>query len=209
MSTMSPGETFTGFHRPPPWTWGLIKKMVLDSVQRMSERSRNVMKHLVTTQWLSARHGGLSHPGTGCLPDNGKIDRMACMVRGVGGCNLPRTQIVLPFLLSGAFPFVDRGHNVVQYPTWQAQQITATKPSVKRKWVCLVIELEQGRWGMQERGGDGLLGRENRTQKLLIVRASKREWRQRPTSIQRIREDLWDGRAGWFLQLQEARQLGG
>lgn len=39
-------------------------------------------------------------------------------------------------------PFVDRGHSVAQYSTRQAQQITTTKLSVKRKWVCLLIEQE-------------------------------------------------------------------
>lgn len=39
-------------------------------------------------------------------------------------------------------PFVDRGHGVAQYSTRQAQQITTTELSVRRKWVCLLIEQE-------------------------------------------------------------------
>lgn len=100
-------------------------------------------------------HKGAILASTGCVPATRQTmrkGRMAC-----GGDNPAYARIPSPLQLPG-LPFVDRGHNVAQYSTWQAQQITATKLSVKRKWVCLLIELDQARW----EGRKGIRRRANR-----------------------------------------------
>lgn len=139
--------------------------MVLDTVQRVSGQG---------CQWICVELGCLckntpwiilfcqsefyqSMAGTGpCVFHKGAILASACcmpvtrqtMRKGrmaCGGDNPPYTQITPALWLPG-LPFVDRGHSVAQYSTWQARQITATKLGVERKWDCLLIELEQARW---------------------------------------------------------------